>query len=525
MAKSWMRAVPAVASALLLFLSFHPANLWPLAWGALAPLMAGALLDRRGGRAFLVAWLGGFLFFTAALFWIRHTASFGPWGIGLYKGLYWGLFVLILRRLCLRGGWPIPLAAPAAWVGLEFLRSYLFGGLPYLLIGYTQHEALGVIQIADLGGVWLVSLLIVFVNGVAARAMIEPKGHREWARAVLAVLAAVLAYGSIRLGTIELEDGPVVGIVQPNILQEVKNLSQSDDREADEIYDKHVRLTRELVRLHPEAALVVWPESVLQDGLRYLVDEGRWSRRGRFESIVREVRAWGKPLLAGMLVADIHEREGRRDFANSALLFDGGEVKARYDKMRLVQFSEVMPFASFLPVKDIVKKMTNLPEVFEFRPGREAVTFGAGGKAFGVCICSENFYPDICREIAGKGAAVLVNISNEGWFRDSAELDLMVAMAKFRAVENRVPCVRATNSGISAFLEPTGRVQRVLTGPGGGAKQVEGILAAPVRIGKAGSAYRAVGDAVPWAAAGAALAGLVLAARTRRNVDTEKADA
>src|SRR6266850_2200244 len=113
-------------SAVLFFLSFHPANLGPLAWGALVPLIVYALRESSGRRVFFASWLGGAVFFIAGLFWIRHTAGFGPWVIGLYKGLYWGLFALMLRRLCLGAGWPVPVAAPLAWVTLEYVRGYLF---------------------------------------------------------------------------------------------------------------------------------------------------------------------------------------------------------------------------------------------------------------------------------------------------------------------------------------------------------------------------------------------------------------
>src|SRR5262245_54614140 len=149
---------PAV-SGVLLFLSFHPVNAGPLAWGALVPLIVYALREKSGRRAFFACWLGGSLFFVAGLFWIRHTTAIGPWGVGAYKGIYWGLFAVVLRRLCLQGGWPVPVAAPLAWVTLEYIRGYLVGGLPWLLVGYSQHAALGVIQVADLGGVWLVSML------------------------------------------------------------------------------------------------------------------------------------------------------------------------------------------------------------------------------------------------------------------------------------------------------------------------------------------------------------------------------
>ena len=504
------------SSAVLFYLSFYPVNLGPLAWGALIPLIVYALREPNGRRVFFASWLGGTVFFIAGLFWLRHTASFGPWGIGLYKGVYWGLFSLMLRRLCLGAGWPVPLAAPAAWVTLEFVRGYLIGGLPWLFAGYSQHAALGVIQVADLGGVWLVSILVLFVNGAAAESILRPGGSRKWGGAALASVVVALIYGGIRLSTIPTEPGPVIGIVQPNIPQDVKNLSQLDHREGLRIFDKHVRMTRELLERSPEVALVVWPESVLQGGVGYEPSEGRWRDEGWFAPVREAVRRSGKPLLAGLLVDDVEVRD--RGFkilsrTNSAVLFDAeGNVRARYDKIRLVQFTETMPFEPWIPVKKIVAGVLNVSKVFEFDPGREAVTFDVGGRTFGVCICSENYYPDISREIARKGASAIVNISNEGWFRESAELDLMYAMARFRAIENRVASVRATNSGISGVLDAGGRTVGTLEGSGGARKMVEGTMALAVPAGPGGSPYGAIGDAVVWMAAGAALAGLAWSA-------------
>jgi apolipoprotein N-acyltransferase len=137
----------------------------------------------------------------------------------------------------------------------------------------------------------------------------------------------------------------------------------------------------------------------------------------------------------------------------------------------------------------------------------------AGGERFGVQICFEGIFPDISRALARNGAAFAVNISNDGWFKDSAELDQMLVMARFRAVENRMGFVRATNTGISAFIEPTGRVHAMIEGKG-----VEGVLAARVRISGAGSLWRAWGSWIGWMAVGAVAGG----AAARFFVDRKK---
>jgi apolipoprotein N-acyltransferase len=295
----------------------------------------------------------------------------------------------------------------------------------------------------------------------------------------------------------------------------VKNIGRYDPQEYRRILDKHVMLTNELIERFPEVALVAWPESVVQTGVLFDRRAGKWLDEGRWLSLSEAARLMGRPLLAGVLVGEVDMSKGFDvlDQTNSALLFDAnGAVRARYDKTRLVQFTERMPFEPWIPVKRIVAWFLKVPKVYEFRAGRDPVLFDVAGRTFGVCICNENYYPDIWRKIAGKGATAIVNISNEAWFRESAELDLMYAMSKFRAVENRIGVVRATNSGISAVYDSAGRTVRVLEGPGGARRSVEGTLAVAVPAGRGGTVYGRIGDAVAWMAAGAVLAGLAWSA-------------
>jgi len=139
---------------------------------------------------------------------------------------------------------------------------------------------------------------------------------------------------------------------------------------------------------------------------------------------------------------------------------------------------------------------------------------------YGAQICYEAIFTEISREIARKGGAFTVNISNDGWFKASGELDQMLAMARFRSIENRIHVIRATNTGISAFIEPTGRVQAILE-VGGKVKEVGGVLSGRIRLTEATSLYRLAGDWVAWLALGAAAAALA----RRLFVDTRKKSA
>ena len=200
--------------ALIYWASFPPLNLGFLGWIALVPLLLYAKAT-SGRKSFLVAWLGGAVAFTACFFWVRYTVPPAPYLLGIYKGLYIAIFVVLIRRLG-------PLWTPVVWVALEYIRGYLFTGLPWFLLGYTQHDLLYPIQIADLGGVWLVSALVAFVNA----AIVDPRRIPKIAAAV-AVVGATL-YGAIRLPFITMTDGPKIAVVQPNIPQDLKIIMQRD---------------------------------------------------------------------------------------------------------------------------------------------------------------------------------------------------------------------------------------------------------------------------------------------------------
>jgi len=517
-------------SSLLLYLSFHPADFGFLVWIALVPLIVWAVRETKGWRAFLLGWAAGWLFYATSLWWITYTAPvFGPVGVGLYKGLYWGLFAAIVRWAC-RGDRsprvPIVVAAPVLWLAFEFARCYVMGGLPFVVVGYAAHRLDSFIQIADLGGIWLVTFVVVLVNATLARAFLGPVRDREYrwsAAASVVVLAASIVYGSVRIATIRLEDGLRIGIVQPNIPQDVKELSKEDDpRVKLQIYRKHMELTRQVAERKPD--VIFWPEAALLYSL--IVDGGQWDVDAYYLKAQAPAVENGIPVVLGVQIIDkprgvplTFETFGSTaTVTNSAVYFDGdGNLVARYDKRRLVHFSEYMPMGT----GPIVARYLNLRKVYEFRRGTEFTVMPHPKGDFAVTICSENYYPEISREFARKGVRTLVNISNDGWFRESAELDLQMSMARFRAIENRVLYVRATNTGISALVDPLGRVTALVAGPDGKQKGVEGTLAEVGKVTTDGSPWRTMGDWAAWLCAGLSLGGLV-ALRMSRKIDSEK---
>ncbi len=533
-----MRFTLPFASALLLYLAFPPADLCFLGFVALAPLIIYAVTEEKGWRGFLVGWAAGMLFHTLAFWWLTCTAPvIGPPGLGLYKGLYWGLFVYLVRWACRPGDVPIALAAPVAWITLELTRCYLFGGLPFWIVGYALHGFGTLIQIADLGGVWLVTWLALLVNAAIACAFLRGGSSREYrlsAGLSIALIAVSVLYGLVRLSTIEMTDGLVIGVVQPNIPQDIKKQIRGRDQEyRDSAYKQHMRLTHEAATRKPD--LIVWPEVALlevptvQDG-RFLEDFGL----KRAQSPAVET---GIPCLIGLQIRDApagvppysKAAWDQSSWTNSAIYIDGaGRVLGRFDKIKLVHFSETFELAGGLfPAEKIAAWFLGAERLNPFRRGTSLPVFEHPKGRFAVSICSENYYPEISREFAGRGAKTIVNISNDGWFGESAELDAQMWMAQFRAIENRVLYVRATNTGISAMIEPTGRIAAELKSPAGKRKCIEGTLIVTARVTDSTSLYRAIGDWAAWLCAGLAVGGFVALklARSRQNVDREKSQA
>lgn len=463
-------------SALLFWCSFHPVNLGFLGYVALVPLLVFSQVA-SGKKAFFCAWAGGYVAFALGYFWFAYTVPAGPFLVAIYMGLWFPAFTWAVKKVGI-------LWSPVIWVAIEQLRSTLFGGLPWLLLGYTQHDCLDLIQIADLGGVWLVSLLVAFVNA----ALIHPSRRMKIAAAAALLLSA--GYGVVRIGSIELHDGPTVAVVQPNIPQDLKKASRNNQTVAIENYQQHYSLTLQAAEGKPD--LIVWPEAAIYRGLYLNVDAApAWEPNMWYSALTEPADRVQTEMLIGALITE--EKTGSPDeYSNSAMrIVPGKGVVGRYDKTHLVPFAE-----RYWIFKDIVQRISGL-RLAEMKPGREIPVWPLGDTSYGAQICFEAIFPEISREIARKGASFTVNISNDGWFKSSGELDQMLAMARFRSIENRIHVVRATNTGISAFIEPTGRLQQVLE-VGGKVKEVGGVLAGRIRLTSSTSAFRTLGDGVAW---------------------------
>ncbi len=470
-------------------LAFPTTDFWLAGWVWLVPALCCAL-SRPPRGALADGWLQGTVFFLVLLRWLDHTFRYYsaiPWpltwlpiaALAAYCGLYLGAWCagLAWLRSRLGVGWALG-AAPAMWVAGEWIRGRLMDGFPWGLAGYSQHAVLPVIQVAELAGVYGVSFILLAVN--ASLAAWVGFGGRHAARAIVAgalLVAGALGFGFVTLRAHEQPGAPTapVGIIQPSIAQTAK----WDPVRHAEVMDVYERLTREAARpvafrggvAQPPAA-VIWPETAATIFLR-----GDPALLGRLEHLAAEV---GSPLLVGSLD---RVPEPRGKFLNSAFLLDGQGIRARYDKIHLV------PFGEYVPLSGLIGFVRSWAEfISDFGAGQARTVFALPGAPFGVVICYEVIFPELFRDFVAEGAAFMVNITNDAWFGETSGPWQHLGMVPLRAVENRVAIARAANTGVSAFVAPSGRVTRALP------LLERGVLAAPVPLRQRATLYTRYGD-------------------------------
>ncbi len=439
----------AALSGLLLALSFPRWNFSYFAFIAFIPLFF-ACENKLRKQAFSLGWITGLIFFGCSLSWVTmsmHNYGGLPWVpsyfflllFASYLAIYIGLFALsscfIKKNLLF--------VAPISFTALEYLRGHLLTGFPWNALGYSQANHLPLIQIADISSVYGVSFLIVLIN--AALFLIIQTAYQEKKIACVPVatlvlsLLVVLSYGFYRLSQPmeDQEKSLTVGVVQGNIDQAIK----WNDSAREGTIQTYERLS---LSFQTPPDLVVWPEAALpvffQNELVYqrrLID---LADKGKFN------------LLFGSPAFKIDAATEKIVLLNSAYLLAEGRV-SQYDKMHLVPFGEYVPLQSLL---FFVNKMVE--GVGNFVSGEVATVMNVGGAKIGTVICYEVIFPELVRRFAKNGANVLVTITNDAWFGQSAAPYQHFSMVVFRAIENRMPFARAANTGISGFIDAHGKV-------------------------------------------------------------------
>ncbi len=496
-ARLWMLALGGAAA---MFLVQPPADLWMLAW--LAPLPWLRIVqspDMPGRRPWLVLWVAGFVHWLATIHWLRlpHPATAIGWILlSGYLAGYVPLFVWIARRLGHHWRWPLVAAAPVAWMACEHLRGTFLGGFTFAGLGHTQWRCTELIQCADLAGAGGVSgVVMAAAAGIAAvtssRRVASRRALLVEAACAVAVVTAAFLYGTWRVGTAPPSRGEPLDVllVQGSIDTELKH----DPDAAVDVARHYDEIT--MAGLAADATrrpdLVVWPETMWRVGL-VEIDGGvtfpaaeidaalgpaaadsappaeRQAQyrdlleRQRLDALVPFARRYDTTWLVGLdrqrlLSAD----PPRWESFNSALFLDAaGGVVACYDKMHPVMFGEYVPLADRFPV---LYRLTPLPG--GLTAGRSPVAVEIAGRQVAPTICYETALPAAVRSLVlelereRRRPDVLVNLTNDGWFWGSSELDMHLVAAIFRAVEVRTPIVIAANTGFSAAIDGCGRLR------------------------------------------------------------------
>ena len=465
------RVLLAALSGTLWFLGCPDFDLWPLAWVAMVPLL-WALLDRDGQprteRPFLYGFIAGLVGNAGGFYWIVGLLQrFGhlPFIAALplflllvaYQGLTFAFFAVLVCRLRAQLDIKTTYLAPLCWVACELCVPYVF---PFYL-ALTQAWVVPVIQIADLTGPLGVSGLLVLSSGALfdlSHALVRYRGGRRL-REVLgapviaaATVALCLTYGALRIHQVERARAEApklkVGVVQANVGIQEKFVEGLREKQ----HLLHLRLSQDLTRRGAE--LLVWPESSYPYPITrpVTVDFGPGDLR-------RVQRGFDTPILFGALTYE-REPDGDLAFYNTAILYDQkGRAVGSFDKNFLLIFGEYLPFAKQLRwLKELI------PAISTFSRGTTTTTFPFEHQgrrySLGPMICYEDIIPAFGRRLFSDPSPpnLMVNITNDAWFGATSEPWEHLGLAIYRAVEHRVDLVRAVNTGVSAFVDATGRM-------------------------------------------------------------------
>lgn len=444
--------------AFVLALAYLPLPFGFIAWFALARPIA--IISRLDGKsAFKAAYFYAFMSNLFQLYWVGVVTPPGMVAaifiLSLYPAVIFYIFKKVYNR---RQIWGI-LSLPVLWVGMEFFRSLTEVAFPWTDLAYSQGYYLTFIQIVSVIGSYGLSL-IVFVLNILVWQVFSRAGSLEKKAsctiAFLGIIISVYAYGWVVLPPYPVDGDIRVSLLQGNVDLETKWQSETRDRNF-ELYDSLASLAADT-----SADLIIWPETAAPAYPRH---EPRY--RAMLEAIARKSKA---PNLIGALDV-VYSGEKRKSY-NAAFQFSpDGRIDGVYHKIKLVPFSERSPYQEQVPflTRDFLQKYVTAIETHEvqwwsnFYAGDSILLFEVDSSRYSILICFEAAFPDYVRQGVLKGAAFIVNITNDTWFGRSPGPFQHMRIAVMRAVENRIWMARCANSGISAVIDPYGR-ERVKVG-------------------------------------------------------------
>ena len=458
----------AAVTGVLCILCFPPFDQSWLCWIALTPLIgavwfSGESSRRRWLRNLLLGYLAGIVFFTGTFSWLGALGvlyqSFFLHGLSFLLSIYlamhfafWAWIVGLLKPATFTASWRnllIALVGASAWVTHEWIRGWLFSGFGWNGLGVGLHQNWPLIQISEFTGVVGLSFVLVFVNFVAVttpfRLFAEARTHRMRPHFDLTLtmigMVGLFAFGLHR----------VQNLAPPNLLRVAAvqtNIPQTDKFQPDypeQILKSCDELSALAVEREPNLGLLVWPESSIPGVF------GRDPWVLQFSQTIAQRS--GTDLLLG-----VDSEENDRSY-NAALLVSPTGESQLYRKVHLVPFGEYIPLRHSFPLFAAIAS-TWVPGDFAAGTNHTVFHLTKGPIQVAPLICFEDTVGDLVRHFVLNGADVLINITNDGWFLQSAGSQQHLANAIFRCVENRRPMVRAANTGVTCLIDEFGRLVR-----------------------------------------------------------------
>ncbi len=511
----WHAIVAGLLHSGLMLLAFPSVSLWGFAFLVALPLVWLGWVSPRPFRHGLMVLLGAIPFYAVHLSYIADITVAGFPPLLVFMAAWPGAFVWLLgmahRRVPKLPAWAL---APIVWVGLDALRGEVIGGgFEWYFAGHPLIDNARFAAPAMIGGVYLVTLLVVMLSGIALDLKLGDRTRQKRSIYAFVVLVAIWSSASFAVGDFHAQKALNVAVVQTNVPQDNKIGWTLEARRSD--FDGFVRQTREASAQSPD--LIVWPETMFPGfaldnaGASVLDDAGLASFNEMRDELLALQAEIGVPMLVGataaenLRVADNGDRFWFESDAtyNSVFVIEDGRVRAeRYDKIAPTPFGETLPYINDWPwLKNLILRVGLGASGMDFgleagkKPRTLAIEVGGQRVEIAPPVCFESSMSRVVRRIAnaGVGTNLMVVMTNDGWFGSSdrgRRVHLM--LARWRCLELGLPLVRSANTGISASIDHRGRVLASLE------PRVPGVLVVPVEAGRARTLYGVIGSAVAW---------------------------
>lgn len=484
----------ALTAGLLNWAVFPNVGLWPLVWVCQTPLLLASFRETSSYRSLLFGFVAGLVFFFGTCHWIAGVLlNYGglPWVgaqllfllLALYLSSFYALFSWAFARLSLFGGLLCFWFAPVLWVSTEYLRAQVLTGFPWCLLGYGLVDAVNLSQIARWTGVYGLSFASISVSAFVTEVLVCPSRFAVLRLGSIASVLVCLTLGFASTAKEYHEPAHLVHIVQTNIDLDQKLDAATKALLLDEL--AQLSIPSEQGESNPQSAsvrLILWPETPAA----FYFNHDRDFRR-RMEDVATSS---GSYFLFGFVDFRPHSNGGsEQDPYNSvAVLSPDGRAISQYDKIHLVPFGEYIPYERLFFFVDKIST-----EAGNFKPGDRVVVAPLDNQgSVGVFVCYEAVVPDLVRRFARDGSQLFVNVTNDAWFGESAAPFQHLAMARMRAIENHRYLLRAANNGISAIINPNGKIVKTV------ARNERTFLEGHFDFEKQRTLYAQYGDVFAW---------------------------